>query len=427
MQLRCNSTSCSCDAEHCSNAVLRGSYPSQWQISALAPVPKPKGRPDVKNDYRGVAVSPVLGKLYTMLWCARVDAWAERQGLRAAGQAGFRAGRGTPDNCFVLRHLIDVARIRKKPLYCAFIDFSKAYDRVSRPLLLRVLRSCGMHGRALHAITSMLEVTRLQVRTCGRLGVPFDTHVGVKQGCPASPVFFGMLIDRLEAYLSRHCTQQGAELATKVLRALLYADDVVLTADSAAGLQEMLDRLFDFCRANSMFVNMDKSEVVVFGGGQQRPTAVFTYNGASLPIKSGYVYLGMRFEDGQRSKAAITAAVARAGKAMHAVQSRCHALKVRSVHLMCHLFDALVMPVMSYGCEVWAVDWLSKMCKDGSFATGAAEETIHRRFLRQCLGVCKSTTTSVMYKDLGRTPISMFWLRMAAQLWNRALSRGPED
>ena len=391
------------------NAVLRGSYPAQWQVSALAPVPKPKGRPDVKNDYRGVAVSPVLGKLYSILWCARVDAWAEQQGLRAAGQAGFRSGRGTPDNCFVLRHLIDVARIKKKPLYCAFIDFSKAYDRVSRPLLMRVLRGCGMHGRALHAITSMLEVTRLQVRTAGRLGQPFDSHVGVKQGCPASPVFFGILIDRLESYLERHCTRPGADLAAKVLRALLYADDVVLTADSVAGLQEMLDGLHEFCRANSMFVNMEKSEVVVYGGGQQRLTAVFTYNGASLPIKPGYVYLGMKFQDGLPAKAAITAAVARARKALHAVQSRCHAMKVRSVHLLCHLFDALVMPAMSYGCEVWGVDWLSKMCKDGNFATGEAEEVIHRRFLRQCLGVCKSTTTAVMYKDLGRRPISMFW------------------
>ena len=32
-----------------------------------------------------------------------------------------------------------------------------------------------------------------------------------------------------------------------------------------------------------------------------------------------------------------------------------------------------------------------------------------------------------MYRELGRYPVSMFWLRMATQLWNRALSRGQED
>lgn len=414
------------------NAVLQGCYPEEWRTSALSPVPKPKGQPDVFNDHRGVAVSPVLGKLYSIVWTNRIDRWAEQQGLRATGQAGFRAGRGTPDNCFVLRHLLDVARIRKKRLYCAFIDFSKAYDRVSRPLLLRVLASCGMHGRALHAIASMLEVARLQVRANGQLGLPFESTVGVKQGDPASPVFFGIFIDRLEVYLARHCTEPGAELAMRVVRALLYADDVVLTSESAEGLQEMLDRLGEFCTANSMFVNQEKSEVVVFGGSQrppgaERPAAVFTYNGVELPTKSHYIYLGLRFEDGQPARLAIKAAVARARKALHAMFSRCYALKVHNADLQCHLFDSLVMPALSYGCEVWAVDWLSKMCRDGNFAAGEAEEGIHRRFLRQCLGVCKSTPAATMYADLGRLPVSMHWLRMAAKLWNRALSRGHDD
>ena len=101
------------------NAVLRGHYPAAWQVSALVPVPKPKGRPDVFDDYRGIAVSAVLSKLFSIAMMARLDGWAEQQGLRAAGQAGFRTGRGTPDNCFVLRHLIDKAAVQKKPLLCA--------------------------------------------------------------------------------------------------------------------------------------------------------------------------------------------------------------------------------------------------------------------------------------------------------------------
>ena len=102
-------------------------------------------------------------------------------------------------------------------------------------------------------------------------------------------------------------------------------------------------------------------------------------------------------------------------------------MKLRNVQLLCHLFDSLVMPVLNYGCEIWAVDWVSGMCREGSFASGEAEEDIHRRFLRQCVGVCKSTTTAVLYQELGRRPMSMFWLRMAAQLWSRALSRDGDD
>ncbi len=45
----------------------------------------------------------------------------------------------------------------------------------------------------------MIEVTRMQVRAHGELGTPFVSTAGVRQGCPASPVLFGILIDRLEA------------------------------------------------------------------------------------------------------------------------------------------------------------------------------------------------------------------------------------
>ena len=157
-------------------------------------------------------MSLAFGKLYSLVWTARLEKWAEKTGLRAAGQAGFRAGRCTSDNAFVLRHAIDKAKLQGKPLYCAFIDFSKAYDRVDRALLRRVLEGCGLHGRALRAVCGMFETSRLQVRSQGELAAPFDAKVGVRQGCPASPVLFGILIDRLEGYLAQHCNSTAMHL-----------------------------------------------------------------------------------------------------------------------------------------------------------------------------------------------------------------------
>ena len=413
------------------NAVWRGAYPPAWQVSALVPVPKPKGRPDAYDDHRGIAVSPVAAKLFAMVMLARLDRWAERRGLRAAGQAGFRAGRGTPDNLFVLRHLIDSAAVHKRPLFCAFIDFSKAYDRVDRGLLWRVLRGCGLHGAALSTVQAMYESVRMQVRMRGKLGTAFESGVGVKQGCPLSPLLFGILVDRLEPFLERHCQGHGAQLATSLVRALLYADDVACTSESAEGLQSMLQALEMFCKANSLFVNIKKSEVVIFGrrwissamlGGLQ-----FPFNGAPLPITPSYIYLGLRFEDDQPCRARLTTAVDKARKAMHALLGKSRAQGLHSVDLLCTLFDALVKPVLCYGCEVWAVDWVADMCRTGNFFSGAGEESVHKPFLRHITGVCKSTPGAAMLRDLNRTPTPMFWLRMSVKLWNRALSRPEGD
>ena len=413
------------------NAVWRDAYPRPWQVSALVPVPKPKGRPDVYDDHRGIAVSPVAAKLFAMVMLARLDRWAERRGLRAAGQAGFRAGRGAPDNLFVLRHMIDSAAAHKRPLFCAFIDFSKAYDRVDRALLWRVLRGCGLHGRALSTVQAMYESVRMQVRMRGKLGPAFESGVGVKQGCPLSPLLFGILVDRLEPFLERRCPGAGARLATQLARALLYADDVVLTSESAAGLRSMLQALEVFCKANSLFVNTSKSEVVIFGrrwiSSAMLGELEFPFNGAPLPVKNSYVYLGLRFEDEQPCRALLTTAVDKARKAMYALLGKCKAQGLHSVDLLCTLFDALVKPVLCYGCEVWAVDWAADMCRAGNFCSGLGEENVHKPFLRHILDVCKSTPTAAMYKDLNRAPVPIFWLRMGAKLWNRALSRPQGD
>ena len=52
---------------------------------------------------------------------------------------------------------------------------------------------------------------------------------------------------------------------------------------------------------------------------------------------------------------------------------------------------------------------------------------MHKPFLRHILDVCKSTPIAAAYKELNRAPIPIFWLRMGAKLWNRALARPQGD
>lgn len=64
-----------------------------------------------------------------MILARRLDDWAEGQGLRATGQAGFRKGMRTLDQIFVVPHIFDKYKLNEK-LFCCFVEFSKAYDLV---------------------------------------------------------------------------------------------------------------------------------------------------------------------------------------------------------------------------------------------------------------------------------------------------------
>ena len=54
-------------------------------------------------------------------------------------QTSFQKNKGTIDQIFLLRLIISLIRYHKLPLYIGFFDLSKAFDRVSRFLLLKSL------------------------------------------------------------------------------------------------------------------------------------------------------------------------------------------------------------------------------------------------------------------------------------------------
>ncbi len=104
---------------------------------------------------------------------------------------------------FILRTLTKQARFQKKKLYTCFVDLKKAFDTVPRDLLWQVLEGLGISGRILECLRSMCH----QEQACLHhpeegLTPTFLCRIGVKQGCPLSPLLFGLFIDGLEKRLN---------------------------------------------------------------------------------------------------------------------------------------------------------------------------------------------------------------------------------
>ena len=409
------------------NKILIDGYPSSWSTNALTPVPKPKGCPEIKDDYRGIAVSSCIAKLYSMVLLHRLDKWAESNGHRANGQAGFRHERGTSDNSFVLNHIVEKYRTRSAPVYAAFIDFRKAYDSIVRPILWKSLLSLGLHGPILDTLMAMYERTDVRVRCDGQLGDSFLSLLGVKQGDPLSPLLFGLFIDRIEKYLSIKCPGKGVHLCGKLLQVLLYADDLVLLAESPADLQMLLDALYDFCRLNGMQVNIKKSDLLVFNPPTSFIKPPIYYNGVELNWQSSFIYLGMIFHESDGMAAAGERCLSKGRGALYALIRRCHAIDLHNVHLKVHLFDSLVKPILLYGCEVWFPSLLAthRCILDNPFLREL--ETMHKGFLKQCLGLRSSTSDSILMSELNRHPLSYNVLKQTLVFRNKIMDRTDDD
>ena len=141
------------------------SLPAALQVSKLVPVPKPgrsTGIADM-NNYRGISVSCVLGRVLDRMLHGRLDAVVERSNLRALTQCGCRKDHGTLDAIFTLQHMINAARWSGRRLYVVFVDFKKAFDRVRRDLLVARCSQLGIHGPFLHALTLLYDKVQQQV------------------------------------------------------------------------------------------------------------------------------------------------------------------------------------------------------------------------------------------------------------------------
>ena len=87
-------------------------------------------------NYRPITVSSVIVKLFTKIYGARLSEVLEKENILNDCQIGFRPGRGTADALLMMNSIIGKHKKKKRPLHIAFVDLTKAYDKVCTRMLL---------------------------------------------------------------------------------------------------------------------------------------------------------------------------------------------------------------------------------------------------------------------------------------------------
>jgi Reverse transcriptase (RNA-dependent DNA polymerase) len=129
--------------------------PDEWLMAHIIPVYKRSGARDDTLNYRPIALTSIVAKLYESVICSRLTAYIEQNKLIGDEQGGFRAKRGCMDHIFTLQEIIAKRREQKKRTYLCFLDLSKAYDLTWRNGIWHRLLSIGVHGKIWHAMRDM--------------------------------------------------------------------------------------------------------------------------------------------------------------------------------------------------------------------------------------------------------------------------------
>ena len=154
----------------------------------------------------------------------------------------------TSEHIFLLQTIIEkVVKKNKRKLYAVFIDFKKAYDTVDRGKLFRRLQTLGINGIFLKNLKAMYETISYKIKLKDGYLDPISSNLGLKQGCPLSPMLFNLYIDDVNDIFDDQC--DPVTLTDTNISHFLYADDLVLVSLTPEGLQRSLDKVSAYSKS----------------------------------------------------------------------------------------------------------------------------------------------------------------------------------
>ena len=337
----------------------RGEAPENWQKAVIVPLYKGKGDKRECTNHRGVSLLSITGKVYGRVVINRVIKDTESQ--IGEEQCGFRKGRGCVDQIFAVKNLCEKYLEKEKELYIAFMDLEKAYDRVDREALWKVLQIYGVGGKLLGAVKSFYAESKACVRVRKEEGEWFGVTTGLRQGCVMSPWLFNVYMDGVVREVNARVLGRGAELSTVggvqrwEINQLLFADDTALVADSGKKLQRLVTEFGVVCSRRKLRVNVKKSKVMRCAKGVPRDLDEVSLNGEVLEEVENFRYLGVDIAADGSQEGEVKHRVGEGAKILGALRSVWKETSVSRQAKM-GMYESIVVPTVMYGCEAWALN-----------------------------------------------------------------------
>lgn len=371
--------------EVCSKVYSEGNFEEEYLRAIICPILKKGDRSNPEN-YRGISLLNSSLKIFTGLLLHRLTDWVDSKDILSESQCGFRAGYSTIDQVFALYNVARIFKERGKKLYSFFIDFKAAFDKISREALFYKLYSIGISSKFVRIIRKLYSQTSASVWNGEQLSNAFFTQEGVKQGCNLSPLLFSIFINDISDNMPT-----GVQINDIHLKALMFADDIVLLADSPRKMQRMIKCLEEYCDMWKLQINLDKSKMLIFRNnrGRYARDEKWYFKNVEISKVSKYKYLGIWFSASLKWSPHLVTKASEAKAALSSSWSNIIERKTIDLSVKRKVFESISLAILFYGAQVWGVQQFEEV------------EMVQRYFYKRIYKLPRSTPNYFLKTELG--------------------------
>ncbi|CAF4752909.1 unnamed protein product [Pieris macdunnoughi] len=315
--------------------------PKQWCTSDIILLFK-KGNPLDIGNYRPISLLASIYKLFSSIILKRISDDIDKQ--QPKEQAGFRSSFSTMDHIQTLEQVIEKYREHNRPLYVAFIDYSKAFDSISHCAIWNALQYSNINQKYINVLKYIYTKSTSRVKLETR-GDEINIERGVRQGDPLSPKLFIAVLETIFQKLD--WKNSGVYINGQYLNNLRFADDIAVIAETAKDLDEMM-RSLD-CESSKIGLEMNVNKTKILTNNRERQIVI---KGNNIEYVRQYIYLGKQISfKTSNNEEEVTRRINTTWKKFWALKE---ILKGNySSHMKRTIFDTCLLPCLLYGCQTW--------------------------------------------------------------------------
>lgn len=212
--------------------------------------------------------------------------------------------------------------------------------------------------RLIQITRSTYERTKGKVQIAGRRSEVFKWKKGIKQGDSLSPLLFILVMNKL----LRNTRERTKRIQTVIgyqnlepvkIDTLMYADDIVLIADSKRKMQRLIDIWTEEIEELKMEINIEKTKLMVINEKEPDITQI-KCNNINIETVTTFNYLGSIITNDGNIDTELASRMSRSNKLYYALKSILGKKEINK-ETKTKIYNTIILPTLTYASENWTI------------------------------------------------------------------------